>query len=113
MNSCNRREFLEDIGRGMLVASLGSAVAVDLGISSCVGAEEASQRLMFGDLEPLVSLMQETPPDKLLPLLVTKLQSGTQLKTLVSAAALANARAFGGNDFSDCKRCHEGRTFKF
>jgi len=24
-----------------------------------------------------------------------------------------NIRAFGGNDFSDCRRCHEGRTFKF
>ncbi len=24
-----------------------------------------------------------------------------------------NRRAFGGNDFSDCKRCHEGSTFKF
>lgn len=24
-----------------------------------------------------------------------------------------NRRAFGGNDFSDCKRCHEGRTFRF
>jgi len=24
-----------------------------------------------------------------------------------------NSRAFGGTDFSDCKRCHEGGTFKF
>lgn len=24
-----------------------------------------------------------------------------------------NVRAFGGDDFKDCKRCHEGRTFKF
>jgi hypothetical protein len=100
MNSRNRREFLEDVGRGMLVATLGSVAAVDLGISRSIGAEEASQRLMFGDLEPFVSLMQETPPDKLLPLLVAKLQSGTQLKTLVSSAALANARAFGGNDYT-------------
>jgi hypothetical protein len=100
MNSRNRREFLGDIGRGMLVASLGSAAAFDLGISRSIGADEASQRLTFGDLEPLVSLMQETPPDKLLPLLVAKLQSGTQLKTLVSSAALANARAFGGNDYT-------------
>lgn len=100
MNSRNRREFLGDVGRGMLVASLGSVVAFDLGISRSIGAEEASQRLTFGDLEPLVSLMQETPPDKLLPLLVAKLKSGTQLKALVSSAALANARAFGGNDYT-------------
>jgi hypothetical protein len=84
----------------MLVASLGSVVACDLGISSCIGADEASQRLTFGELEPLVSLMQETPPDKLLPLLVEKLSSGTQLKSVISSAALANARAFGGNDYT-------------
>lgn len=100
MNSRNRREFLGDVGRGMLVASLGSVAALELGISPCLAAEEASPRLTFGDLEPLVSLMQETPPEKLMSLLVAKLQSGTQLKTLVSAAALANARAFGGNDYT-------------
>jgi hypothetical protein len=22
-------------------------------------------------------------------------------------------RAFGGDDFSDCKRCHQGPTFRF
>jgi hypothetical protein len=39
-------------------------------------------------MEPLVSLMQETPPDELIPLLVEKLQAGTSLKTLVAAGAL-------------------------
>jgi len=29
------------------------------------------------------------------------------------AACHNNRRAFGGNDFSDCRKCHEGRTFKF
>src|SRR5688500_14716885 len=29
------------------------------------------------------------------------------------AACHNNRRAFGGNDFADCKRCHEGSTFKF
>jgi hypothetical protein len=65
----------------------------------CV-AEEVGQRLTFGQLEPLVSLMQETPPARLLPLLVNNLKSGTELKTLVTAAALANARAFGGQDYT-------------
>jgi hypothetical protein len=43
--------------------------------------------------------MQETPVAKLLPALVEKLQGGTDLKTLVAAAALANARTFGGQDY--------------
>src|SRR3990172_4714093 len=62
MNRRSRREFLEDVGRGMLVASLGSAAAIELGVAPCV-AEEVGQRLTFGRLEPLVSLMQETPPE--------------------------------------------------
>jgi hypothetical protein len=61
--------------------------------------EEAASRLSFGQLEPLTDLMQRTAPDKLLPLLVEKLNGGTELKTLVASAALANARAFGGNDY--------------
>jgi hypothetical protein len=98
MNRRNRREFLEDVGRGMLVASLGSA-AFEFGMAPAI-ADDATSRLTFGSLEPLVALMQETPPDKLLPLLVEKLNSGTQLKSLVTAGALANARAFGGQDYT-------------
>ncbi len=33
--------------------------------------------------------------------------------TTSCAACHNNRRAFGGNDFSDCRKCHEGRTFKF
>jgi hypothetical protein len=83
----------------MLVASLGTTTAVELGLAEAV-AGESPERLTFGSLEPLVSLMQETPPDKLLPLAVKQLEKGTQLKTLVAAAALANARAFGGQDYT-------------
>jgi hypothetical protein len=83
----------------MLVASLGSATAFELGLAPCL-AEESGERLTFGQLEPLVSLLQETAADKLLPVLVAKLQTGADLKTLVTAAALANARAFGGQDYT-------------
>jgi len=93
-----RREFLGDIGRGMLLAGLGTTLAADLGIGR-VGAAEAESRLTFGALEPLVSLMQETEPAKLTALLVEKLNSGTELRTLVAAGALANARTFGGQDY--------------
>src|SRR5207247_1570248 len=53
----------------------------------------------FGALEPLVCLMQETSVDKLLPALVEQLKAGTDLRKLVAAAALANARTFGGEDY--------------
>jgi hypothetical protein len=94
----DRREFLADVGRGMLVASVGPAVAAELGLARTFAAD-GSDRLTFGDREPLVSLMQETPADKLLPLLVAKLKDGADLGTLVAAAALANARTFGGQDY--------------
>src|SRR5262249_18370894 len=48
---------------------------------------------------PLVALMQETPLNRLLPVLVEKYQAGTDLRTLTAAAALANARTFGGHDY--------------
>jgi hypothetical protein len=99
MTNRNRREFLADVGRGMLIASVGPALAADLGLSSAF-ADEGPGRLTFGDREPLVALMQETPANKLLPLLVEKLNAGTDLGTLVAAAALANARTFGGDDYT-------------
>ena len=99
MNDHSRRDFLAQVGRGMLVASLGSVTALELGLTPCF-AEGSNHRLTFGKLEPLVSLMQETPLNKLLGTLVEKLNGGTSLKTLVSSAALANARAFGGQDYT-------------
>lgn len=93
-----RREFLADVGRGMLVATVGYETATGLGLSSVL-ADEAGDALNFGPLESLVCLMQETPPGKLLPVLTEKLRSGTDLRTLVAAAALANARTFGGEDY--------------
>lgn len=93
-----RRDFLADVGRGMLVTTLGFEVASGLGLSSAL-AGEAEVELSFGTLEPLVRLMQETPVDRLLPKLTDKLRSGTDLRQLVAAAALANARTFGGEDY--------------
>ena len=80
----------------MLVATVGYEVASELGMASAL-AEEAE--LSFGSLEPLVCLMQETPVNRLLPALAEQLRSGTDLRRLVAAAAMANARTFGGEDY--------------
>ena len=95
MNLSSRRQFLAEVGQGMLVASVGPALALDLGITSTAQAasDVPGTRLTFGAMEPLVALVEETPADKLLPLAVQKLQTGAELRTLVAAAALANARA--------------------
>jgi hypothetical protein len=99
VNGRNRRQFLADVGRGALTAGLGAGLAADLGLTSASAADGAD-RLTFGPLEPLVGLMQETPADKLQVALVGRLRDGTPLKDLVAAAALANARAFGGEDYT-------------
>jgi hypothetical protein len=93
-----RRELFADVGRGMIVAGVGSALAADLGFGTAWAAEDAS-RLTFGDLDPLVNFLQETPPDKLIAKSAEKIKSGTELRQLIAAAALTNARAFGGEDY--------------
>jgi hypothetical protein len=100
MNARNRRLFLADVGQGMLLGALGASTAFELGLSTAIADDVSTGRLTFGRLEPLVSLMQETPPEKLMPLLVERLAAGAELKSLVAAAALANARAFGGQDYT-------------
>lgn len=93
-----RRGFLTDVGRGMLVAGVGLGTAVDMGLAPASAADEGPG-LTFGALEPLVAFMQETAPERIIPGCVAKLKAGTDLKTLVAAAALANARTFGGEDY--------------
>src|SRR5881392_3422514 len=93
-----RRAFLANVGQGMLLASVGPAVASELGLVSAWAAE-APGPLSFGRRESLVSLLQETPTERLLPVLAERLQQGTKLLDIVAAAALANARTFGGEDY--------------
>jgi len=93
-----RRAFLTDVGRGALTAALGFRVAGDLGFVPAVAAEDP-ETLTFGPLEPLVRLVQDTPAEDLLPALMQQLKNGTELRRLVAAGALANARSFGGEDY--------------
>ncbi len=96
--SASRRQFLNRVGSGMLMAGLGTALAADLGIGVAF-ADDVPSALDFGRLEALVRLMQELPPAELTAALVKQLKSGEELKTLVAAGALSNARTFGGQDY--------------
>jgi hypothetical protein len=96
----NRRSFLESVGCGMLAAGLGSTLAQELGFSTSF-AGESDAALAFGPYDSLVDLLQSTPLDRLQPILVEKLASGdTNIKQLLAAGALANAEAFGGEDYT-------------
>ena len=61
MNS--RREFLADVGRGMLVASVGPAVALDLGLTPAA-AKDGPDRLDFGKSGLSVFHMAGFLPDR-------------------------------------------------
>ncbi len=99
MNPSSRREFLSDVGRGMLAAGLGTSLASDLGFSTAFAAQ-GSDAVPLGQYTALVELMRSTPAAKLQPLLATKALKGeTDLKSLTAAAALANAVTFGGCDY--------------
>ena len=99
MKNHDRRQFLANVGNGMLVGSLGTVLSADLGMATACADEAGRERLTFGDMEPLVALMQETPLNRLQPTLIEKIHSGTDLATLVAAGTLANARTFGGHDY--------------
>ena len=77
-NTSSRRQFLADISQGTLIATIGPALAAELGITT-VYAESAPEALSFGEMEPLVCLMQETEAAKLQPLLLSQMKSGVPL----------------------------------
>ncbi len=101
----SRRRFLSSISQGTLIATFGPVFAAEFGLTSQAMADAAEEPasdkapLEFGDLEPLVCFMQETPLEKVQPLVVQRLRDGESLERLVGAAALANARTFGGEDY--------------
>ncbi|MBI3409604.1 MAG: hypothetical protein HY040_14790 [Planctomycetes bacterium] len=98
MTQHTRRQFFTQVGAGMVAATVGSRLAGDLGFSTAFAAD-GEDALSFGQREALVALMQETAPARLLPALHERLRNGTELRELVAAAALANSRTFGGEDY--------------
>lgn len=99
MTPSTRRQFLDSVGRGMLVAGLGTSLATDLGFTTAF-ANDGGDELKFGKYDALVDLLQGTAPDKLQPILIDKLRKNeTTLAELIAAGALANAETFGGEDY--------------
>ena len=54
MTPTTRRQFMDSVGRGMLVAGLGAAVSHDLGFSTAFAAE-GPETLKFGPYDALVA----------------------------------------------------------
>ena len=100
MNRSHRREFLADVGRGMLVASVGSVVAQDLGLASAALADDSASRLTFGADRAAGRLHAgDARSTGCCRPSSNEIKSGEDFGRLVAAAALANARTFGGQDY--------------
>ncbi|HEY2841007.1 MAG TPA: hypothetical protein VGJ26_17765 [Pirellulales bacterium] len=98
MRRNDRRQFLAEVGQGLMIATVGLGTAVDMGLAA-TPKEEPAARIDFGGRERLVGLMQDTPIERFQPALAEQLAAGVSLSELVAAAALANARTFGGEDY--------------
>src|SRR6516165_2107290 len=98
MLQSHRREFLQEVGGGMLAVLVGSGLAAELGLAAEDSKDDKPQTP--ADLARLAQLIQQTPTNDLLPALSSQLKNGTSLKQLIAAGALANARAFGGQDYN-------------
>ena len=96
MVTSSRRTFVMGLGGGLAATGLAGSLAARATGSAPLFASDA---LHFGALEPLVDAMQRTAPDELQRKLVRELDRGTELRTLIAAGALANARTFGGHDY--------------
>jgi hypothetical protein len=100
----NRRAFLSDVGRGMLVAGLGTSLAGDLGFSTAF-AEQGSASIPLGEYAALVELMRSTPAEKLQPMLAAMVLKGqVNLPKLIGAGALANTTSASTRRWPCCPR---------
>jgi hypothetical protein len=94
----DRREFLQEVGGGMLSVLVGSGLAAELGLAA---EDNRDGKVRATDkLSRLADIVQKTPTKDLLPALHTQLKNGASLKELIAAGALANVRAFGGQDYN-------------
>src|SRR5262249_48982397 len=98
VSQSHRREFLQEVGGGMLAVLVGSGLAAELGLAAEDNKEDKAKTP--ADLVRLSQLIQQTPTKDLLPALHTELKNGVGLKGLIAAGALANVRAFGGQDYN-------------
>src|SRR5262245_61447573 len=82
----------------MLAVLVGSGLAAELGLAAEDNKDDKAKTP--ANLARLSQLIQQTPTKDLLPALHIQLKNGTTLKELIAAGALANARAFGGQDYN-------------
>ena len=92
-----RRDFARVMGLSLAAACGGRIYG--RGFAPALGGFAFDETLDFGRLEPLASAMQDLEADQAVARCVELLRAGTSANDLAAAAALANARTFGGEDY--------------
>src|SRR5262245_48449811 len=82
----------------MLAVLVGSGLAAELGLAAEDNKDD--QAKTSANLARLSQIIQQSATKDLLPALGRELKHGTSLKELIAAGALANVRAFGGQDYN-------------
>src|SRR5262245_37415139 len=82
----------------MLAVLIGPGLAAGLGLAAEDDRDDKAKTP--AGLARLSRLIQQTPTKDLLPALHAELKGGVTLNELIAAGALANARAFGGQDYN-------------
>jgi hypothetical protein len=98
MTGTDRREFMQEVGEGMLAVIVGPALLAELGLGANAYTDDTTKPVP-GGLGKLAGLLQQTAPAKLLPALAEQVKKGVGLRDLIAAGAIANVRAFGGQDY--------------
>src|SRR5438270_11850931 len=82
----HRREFLQEVGGGMLAVLVGSNLAAELGLAAEDNKEGRAKT--SARLARLSQIIQQTPTKNLLPALHAELKHGASLKELIAPGAL-------------------------
>jgi hypothetical protein len=82
----------------MLAVLVGSNLAAELGLAAEDNKDD--KPATPARIARLSQMIQQTPTKDLLPALHKQMDDGASLKDLIAAGALANARAFGGQDYN-------------
>ena len=80
MSQSHRREFLQEVGGGMLAVLVGSGLAAELGLAA-EDNKEGKAKTATG-LARLSQIIQQTPTQDLLPALHAELKNGERLPAI-------------------------------
>ena len=88
--SSHRREFLQEVGGGMLAVLVGPTLAAELGLAAEDTKDDKAKPSPA--IARIAEIVQQSPTDRLLGALDEQMKKGATLRQLIAGGAIANAR---------------------